>query len=121
MKITKIENLGKEVSEILKEYRTEIVEAVDRSASEAADAAAEELRSTSPNRTGKYAKGWIKEKKGGTYIVHQKGSGYRLTHLLEKGHEKRNGGRVKGIPHIEPAEEHAGELFVQKLERRILK
>lgn len=49
------------------------------------------------------------------YIVHNK-EHYRLTHLLEKGHAKRSGGRTRAIPHIAPAEEAAKEKFIQDVE-----
>lgn len=85
---------------------------------EAGDDCANELKSTSPRRTGEYASGWKNNFRGGEYghavsviANHTKPS---LTHLLENGHElfymgHDTGRRTRAFKHIEPAYEHAAD------------
>lgn len=65
------------------------------------------LRVSSPKKTGAYASGWTMSRTHGKakgYIV-KNDKYYMLTHLLEKGHAKVNGGRVRARVHIAPVEE----------------
>jgi len=70
---------------------------------------AENIKRDSPRRKtngGKYAKGWQATKDFENnlniqYTIHNK-TDWQLTHLLENGHAKKDGGRVEGIPHIAP-------------------
>ena len=44
---------------------------------------------------------------------------YRLTHLLEHGHAKLNGGRTRAFAHWEPAEQKAIDDFIKELREAI--
>ena len=63
-----------------------------------------------------YNKSWKSKKtnKGlGTTIYNEKY--YRLTHLLEKGHAFKNGGRARAFPHIAPIADKAEETLLKKV------
>ena len=78
------------------------------------------LKSSSPEKKGggRYAKGWRITQVGTAQVIHNK-TDYQLTHLLEYGHAKVNGGRVASRVHIRPAEEQAIAEFVSKVEKVI--
>lgn len=114
-----INQIADEINKIFAGYGDEIVQAVNEAAEEVAKACAQNLRQTSPKDSGKYAKSWKVKRQSGTggkaqiWVVYNE-KHYRLTHLLEYGHAKKSGGRVRAIPHIAPAREEAEEMFVQK-------
>ena len=73
--------------------------------------------------TRRYAKSWTTKKTAENshkleMVVHSKGR-YQIAHLLEKGHAKRNGGRVEGKPHIAPAEQHGEELLESLIRKEL--
>ena len=68
-----------------------------------------ETQANAPVKSKRYQKSWAvkkqKESSNALEVVVHSRDRYQLTHLLEKGHAKRGGGRVRAIPHIAPAEE----------------
>ena len=113
-KIT-VDRLSDEIMDALEEYK----EMTDEVVQTAVDTVSKETRKIvqagSPVQTGGYQKGWAVKKTsakaGQVSITVYNRNKPGLTHLLEKGHAKRGGGRVAGQPHIAPAEEYAvGEL-----------
>ena len=53
-----------------------------------------------------------------SYSVHNKNH-YQIIHLLEKGHQSRNGGRVRAFEHVGPVNDTLGELAVQKIAQKV--
>lgn len=89
---------------------------------EVTNEAVETLKVTSPKRRGKYAKGWtskatIDTNTALTKTIYNRTPG--LTHLLEDGHAKQNGGRVEGHKHIGPVEIKAVGSLENKLKTRL--
>ena len=114
-----MQDIASEITKALTEYTSEVEEKLDEIKSDVADETVNMLKVNSPmGRRGKYAKGWRKKKDGTSYIIHNS-TDAGLTHLTEKGHAKRNGGRTKAQPHISIAEQEAIKEFENKVERVI--
>lgn len=119
MATIKIDDLAKVISEELHDYNQEVVDGVKRDVQEVAKECVTEIKQKSPTDTGEYKKGWRRktmyESNNDIRIYVYNSSEPQLTHLLEYGHAKVNGGRVDGTPHIRPAEESAEKKLMQKV------
>lgn len=118
-----VDQLAAEIAQGLADYSQDVVEKVNISSKKVSKAAVKRLKETSPKDKGKYAKSWrVKTEpqigQPDALTIHNKDY-YYLTHLLEHGHAKVNGGRVEGKPHIRPAEEQVIKDFVQEVEEAI--
>lgn len=124
-----ISDLNDSILKVLSEYKENIDEDVKKTADKIAKEAKEDLINDSPRskkeRSQKYYKGWtIKKKinKNGKYVLAiWNKTNYRLTHLLEFGHNVKNGGKVKAVPHIRKVEEKMSKEFEEELKKKITK
>lgn len=124
-----ISDLNDSILKVLSEYKENIDEDVKKTADKIAKEAKEDLINDSPRskkeRSQKYYKGWtIKKKinKNGKYVLAiWNKTNYRLTHLLEFGHNVKNGGKVKAVPHIRKVEEKMSKEFEEELKKKIRK
>lgn len=110
-----------QLEKLLDNYSEEVKEVAKEVIKEFAQQTADRLKNTSPQRTGKYAKGWKVKTQGDSATVYN--TQYQLTHLLENSHVIRNKygeyGRTNPKPHIAPAEEWAEQELLAELERRL--
>ena len=114
-----MQDIASEITKALTEYTSEVEAEMDIIKSDVADETVNMLKVNSPKgRRSKYAKGWRKKKDGTSYVIHN-ATDAGLTHLVEKGHAKRNGGRTQAQPHISTAEEMAIKKFENKVESAI--
>lgn len=117
-----IEWLGKEIAETIAAYTENVSDAIDKEVERTAKAVQTEIKANSPERTGKYKKGWSRRKstQGGatTYTIYNKGRP-SIAHLLESGWTRRDGKRVPGKPHIKPAFDNHVPQMVRNIEQII--
>lgn len=97
------------IMEGLLEYADLATDVMKGCVKKAGNTVKKETQENAPVKSGKYGKSWAVKRQRETshmleVVVHSKDR-YQLTHLLEKGHARRGGGRVKAFPHIGPAEE----------------
>ena len=116
-----IDGLADAVMQELEEYNKLSAETVKKAVDKAGKTVRDQIKGSAPVRTGKYARSWTSRKTKETATALQvtvySPSRYMLAHLLEHGHAKRNGGRVRAIPHIAPAEAVGEEQLTQEIMR----
>ena len=129
-----IDGLANLIENELKDWEVNVVhKAVNDGLEETAKMAEQELKKGGPyrERTGKYTKDWTHDERYSRasaitglkgYSVYNK-KHYQLTHLLEKGHQLKIGGRVLGnvraYAHIAPVNELVGDYAIQKISRKV--
>ena len=118
-----VDELADVINEGLREYASLATDRVKSAVRKSAKAVKEQINSSAPVRTGRYAKSWKAKTTAESSTMLQQTvyspNRYMLAHLLEKGHAKRGGGRVRAIPHIAPAEEAGIELLEGMIEQAV--
>ena len=108
-------------------YRALLNENIGEVFDEIADEGLNEIKSRSQTagfNDRKYSKSWdkriVKNPSTGMYnvTIYNK-KHYRLTHLLEKGHALKNGGRTRAFPHIAPTQDHMDKRIVEEITKAI--
>jgi hypothetical protein len=110
--------LSNAIAQALTEYTDEVEKGIAQEKKDRGKEAVQLLRQSSPKDKGDYAKGWTESTVDGKEVIYNK-TDYQLTHLLEYGHVKRNGGRVGAKPHIRPVEEQINNEFVEGVKKVI--
>lgn len=115
----------KELEAILDNALTDVKRETEKAAKISAREAVAELKVKSPRRPGhgEYADGWDFQKSEESDIgyVTWNPKHYRLTHLLEKGHQVCNQhggpwGRARAHRHIKPVEQAESVKFLQRVQ-----
>lgn len=125
MSATKIpvDRLAKEVMEGLQEYADLASDELKKAVKKSSTKVKNDIQAKAPERTGRYKKSWTtkktKETSNSLVMTVYSPSRYMLTHLLEHGHAKRGGGRVRAIPHIAPAEAAGEKELLSEIERAL--
>lgn len=125
-----VSEMEETIMNALENYKEEAEKAIGQTLPLVGRETVNELKNTSPKRTGAYARSWtysMKESRGSRnknkLIVHNKK--YRLVHLLENGHAKRGGGRTKGdndvkaIEHVKPAQVKAEKSAIERIKDKL--
>lgn len=115
-----IEQMADVIMEGLQEYADLATDDMKAAVKKAGNTVKTQINATAPKRTGKYAKSWkaknTRETSTELQVTVYSPTRYMLAHLLENGHAKRGGGRVKAIPHIAPAEAVGEEQLIKDIE-----
>lgn len=122
--MTRIEpaDFAKEVNKILNDYGDQARDALDEAIPTVAKKASKDLQGAGSFNGTAYRKGWkakTEKQRLGTNAIVYNASHYHLTHLLEFGHAKQNGGRTAAFQHIAPVNDQIETEVLEEFEKRI--
>lgn len=121
-----LDQLSNAITEELTLYSKNVIDGVKKEAKKSMSQLVKETKATAPvGNRDKHYRDSIKSKKTAEsdrsveYTWYVTGSDYRLSHLLENGHAKRNGGRVEGTHFIKNASDPILEKYIKAVEEVI--
>ena len=118
-----VDQMADVIMEELNKFSETGIEEVKKAVKKGGKIVKDDINASAPVRTGKYAKSWTykvtSEDSSSIEVTVYSPSRYMLAHLLENGLAKRGGGRVRAIPHIAPAQDHAEQEIERELERTL--
>ena len=127
-KVTTLEKLHSDIMKILEEYADDVERKSDECVRKVAQKGALALKRESPKKSGDYSRGWtyrLENKRTGCEATLYNADRPGLAHLLEYGHETRNGtGRTydptPAYPHIQKVENQIIEDFGRAVKAAII-
>lgn len=121
-----IEQLAETIEQELTTYSDNIIDGIKQVSKSNMDKLVQKTKATAPvGRRKRHYRSNITSKKqsenprGISYLWYVRGSDHRLSHLLNNGHQSRNGGRVQGTGFITKASEEVLEEYEKEVEEVI--
>ena len=126
-----VSEMEKVIMDALDEYKDKAEDAIAQTLPLVGKETVDNLKATSPKRTGVYARSWTYtmrksrgSKKNNDLVIHNKK--YRIVHLLEKEHAKRGGGRyypdqaeTGSTVHVKPAQDKAEKQAIERIKEKL--
>lgn len=106
------------LTDILNEVEKDVDESIKEPVVKNLKKGKNELRATSPVKTGEYAAGWaysLNPKKKGVFGEIGNKDKPGLVHLLENGHAKVGGGFVPAQPHVRPVADRLERSLIEDI------
>ena len=118
-----VDRLADAIMKGLQEYAELASDDMKKAVKKSSTTVKNEISAGAPTRSGRYARSWrtktTKEDSHTLEITVYSPNRYMMAQLLEHGHAKRGGGRVRAIPHIAPAEQTGIEELEKEIEKAL--
>lgn len=117
-------DLANEISDIMTSYAGEISGMLKEKVENAGKLGIKVVKKNAPKKSGFYRRNLRLKRVFENYhairfIIYADNGSWRVAHLLEKGHAKRDGGRVQGKPHFSVAEQEIADYLGRTIELKI--